>query len=83
MLCLMLQALEKPEVQAAFADCSKNPRNILKYQNDPDIVMVSSAPFLCGMHVYTCELSVYLCPAANLTCIQFLGWVLRHTTSPT
>ncbi|KAL3146922.1 hypothetical protein ABBQ38_014893 [Trebouxia sp. C0009 RCD-2024] len=36
----LAKALEKPEVQAAFADCSKNPRNILKYQNDPDIVMV-------------------------------------------
>ncbi|KAL3134841.1 hypothetical protein ABBQ32_007809 [Trebouxia sp. C0010 RCD-2024] len=36
----LAKALEKPEVQAALEDCFKNPRNISKYVDDPEIEMV-------------------------------------------
>ena len=37
----VLQAFAKQEVQAAIMDCTQNPMNIINYQNNPDIMMVS------------------------------------------
>ena len=58
----MLQALGKPEVQAAMADCNKNPGNIFKYRNNPDIVMVSSTMSLGAcLHICVCAIQQLTC----------------------
>ena len=36
----LAQAFQDPKVQAAVMDCSTNPMNITKYQNDPQIMGV-------------------------------------------
>jgi hypothetical protein len=36
----LAQAFQNPKVQAAIMDCSSNPANIAKYQNDPEIMTV-------------------------------------------
>lgn len=41
MFCVELQAFAKQEVMAAITDCLENPMNIIKYQNDPEIMLVS------------------------------------------
>lgn len=41
MVCSVLQAFAKPEVQAAVWDVSKDPMNVIKYQDNPEIMMVS------------------------------------------
>ena len=40
-LCWHLQSFAKPEVQAAIMDCTQDPMNILKYQNNEEIMRVS------------------------------------------
>jgi hypothetical protein len=33
-------SFQNPKVQAAMMDCSQNPNNISKYQDDPEIMSV-------------------------------------------
>ena len=37
----LLQAFAKQEVQTAIMDCTQNPMNIINYQNNPEVMMVS------------------------------------------
>lgn len=41
---LTLQAFSKPEVQSAIMDCTQNPMNVIKYQSNPEVMMVSHQP---------------------------------------
>ena len=36
----LAQGFSNPKVQAAIIDISQNPMNIMKYQNDPEIMKV-------------------------------------------
>lgn len=33
----LASSMTKPDVMAAIADCTKNPMNIFKYQNNPEV----------------------------------------------
>ena len=49
-LVLCVQSFSKPEVQAAIMDCTQDPMNILKYQNNEEIMRVSC----CRLVMLTC-----------------------------
>ena len=36
----LAMAFQNPKIQQAVMDCSSNPNNIMKYQNDPEIMSV-------------------------------------------
>jgi hypothetical protein len=36
----LAMAFQNPKIQQAVMDCSSNPNNIMKYQNDPEIMQV-------------------------------------------
>ena len=36
----LAMAFQNPKIQQAVMDCSSNPNNIMKYQNDPEIMNV-------------------------------------------
>lgn len=38
----LAMAFSNPKVQAAVMDVSTNPMNIVKYQNEPDVLKVSN-----------------------------------------